>query len=69
MKNEKLERINFLAKKAKTEGLTEAEIAEQADLRKEYINEFKSSLRSHLDNMYIVEADGTKTKVKPKGEK
>ena len=69
MKNEKLERINFLAKKAKTEGLTEAEIAEQAELRKEYIGEFKRSLRSQLDSMYIVDAEGNKTKVKPKGEK
>lgn len=69
MEKAKLDRINVLAKKSKAEGLTEAEIAEQADLRREYINEFKSSLRSQLDNMYIVDADGNKTKVKPKGEK
>lgn len=69
MEKAKMDRINFLARKAKSEGLTELEIVEQAELRKEYIAEFRSSLRSHLDNMYIVEADGSKTKVKPKGEK
>lgn len=66
MDNIKIERINFLAKKAKTEGLTPEETAEQAELRREYIEGFKASLRSQLDNTYIVEPDGTKTKCKPK---
>ena len=51
MTKEKIARINELAKKSRTEeGLTEAEKAEQAALRLEYIDEMKQSLRSQLDN-------------------
>lgn len=66
MEQSKIDRINELARKQKTEGLTEEEKAEQAVLRREYINGFKNSLMSQLDNMYIVEPDGTKRKVTPK---
>ncbi len=66
MDNKKIERINFLARKSKTEGLTPEESTEQAKLRKEYIEAFRASLRSQLDNTYIVKPDGTKTKCKPK---
>ena len=45
---------------------TEEEKAEQAALRREYIEGYKKSLMSQLDNMYIVEPDGTKKKVTPK---
>ena len=69
MEKAKIDRINFLARKSKAEGLTELEIVEQAELRKEYIAEFRNSMRGHLENMYIVEADGSKTKVKFKKEK
>ena len=57
MTKEKIARINELAKKSRTEaGLTEAEKAEQAALRREYIDEMKQSLRSQLDNAdYIVD--------------
>ena len=68
MEKKKIDRINFLAKKQKSEGLTEEEKAEQFALRREYIDSFKRSLTSQLDNMYIVEPDGTKTKVKPKDD-
>ncbi|AFS77998.1 hypothetical protein UPF0291 [Gottschalkia acidurici 9a] len=47
--NEKIERINFLAKKSKEEGLSETEKKEQAKLRKEYIDCFKNNLRKQLD--------------------
>lgn len=57
-------RINFLAKKSKTEGLTPAEKAEQKKLREEYVAAFRRSLRSELDNTYILNPDGTKTAVK-----
>ena len=59
-------RINELAKKAKTEGLTEEELAERDKLRRIYIDSVKASLIGHLENTYIVQPDGTKKKVGPK---
>lgn len=64
MDNKKLERINFLAKKSRTEGLSEEEKAEQTQLRNEYREAFRRSLSAQLENTYIVEPDGTKHKVK-----
>jgi uncharacterized protein YnzC (UPF0291/DUF896 family) len=66
MTQEKINRINELARKQKAEGLTEEELAEQKVLRREYIESFKNSLISQLENTYIVEPDGTKRKVGPK---
>lgn len=66
MTEEKIERINFLARKQKSEGLTEEEKAEQAVLRREYIDSFKQSLISQLESTYIVEPDGTKRKLTAK---
>lgn len=66
MTQEKIDRINELARKQKTEGLTEEEKAEQKELRREYIESFKNSLIAQLENTYIVEPDGTKRKVGPK---
>lgn len=63
MNQDKLDRINFLAKKQKSEGLSESERAEQAALRKEYIEAYKRSLLQQLDNLYYLEPDGTETKV------
>ncbi len=59
MTNEKIARINELAKKSKTTGLTETEKAEQQALRQEYIADIKSSLRAQLNNTSIREPDGT----------
>lgn len=53
-----VERINELAKKAKTEGLTEEEKAEQAKLRREYIDSVVGNLRAQLDNTYIKKETG-----------
>lgn len=64
MTKEKIERINALARKAKTEGLTDEEIAERDALRKEYIAAVKSSLTSQLDNTYLVDEQGNKRKLK-----
>lgn len=64
MTQEKINRINELARKQKSEGLTEEEKQEQYVLRREYIESFKASLVSQLENTYIVEPDGTKRKVK-----
>lgn len=68
MEQKKLERINFLAKKQREEGLSEEEKAEQAALREEYIEGYRASLRGILDNTYIQREDGTKEKLtrKPK---
>lgn len=63
MDNKKLERINFLAKKSRTQGLTDEEKREQTELRNEYREAFRRSLSSQLENTYIVEPDGTKHKV------
>ncbi len=65
MTNDKLiVRINELAKKAKTVGLTEDEIKERDKLRKEYIKNFREQFKTEiLDNIYIVEKDGTETKL------
>ena len=66
MEQKKIDRINELARKQKAEGLTEEEKAEQFKLRREYIESFKLSLTSQLDNMYIVDEKGNKRKVTPK---
>lgn len=68
MTKEKIDRINFLARKKKKEGLTESELQEQAMLRREYIESYKQSLISQLENTYILEPDGTKKKVTRKDE-
>ena len=68
MTKEKIDRINALARKQKAEGLTVEEKQEQALLRREYIESFKLSLVSQLENTYILEPDGTKRKVKAKDE-
>ena len=63
MTEEKIARINALAKKSKTTGLTEAEKAEQQALRQEYLADIKASLRSQLERTSIQEPDGTIHKV------
>ena len=59
-------RINELAAKNKTVGLTEEELAERDKLRRIYIDSYKSNLVAQLENTYIVQPDGTKVKVKHK---
>ncbi len=66
MTEEKIARINALAKKSREEGLSDEEKQEQAALRREYIDGFKRSLVGQLENTYIVEPDGTKRKVQKK---
>ena len=66
MTNEKIARINELARKSKTTGLTEAEKAEQQALRQEYLADVKASLRAQLDRTSIQEPDGTIHRVSKK---
>lgn len=61
---EKIARINELARKSKTEtGLTNEEKEEQAFLRKEYVEAMRASLRGQLDNTVVVYPDGSKKKL------
>jgi len=69
MEKSKIDRINALAKKSKAEGLTEEEKAEQKALRDEYIAGFRANMRGILDNTYIQNPDGSKTKVESKKSK
>ena len=68
MDQKKIDRMNELAKKAKAEGLTEAEAQERAALRREYIDSVVGNLKGHLDNTYFVDEKGNKEKLKKKGE-
>ena len=63
---EKIKRINELYHKSKNEGLNEEEKAEQAQLRRDYIDAVKGNLKSQLNNINIQEKDGSITNL---GEK
>ena len=66
MEKAKIDRINALYEKAKTEGLSEEEKAEQKALREEYIAEYRKMLHAQLDNTSVLRPDGTKEKLKGK---
>ena len=67
MKQEKIDRINELAHKAKAEGLTPEELAERDALRREYIDAVTGNLRRELAHTYVVDRFGRKKKLQPKG--
>ncbi len=64
-----LQRINELARKSKTQGLTSEEKREQAILRSAYLAAVRASLRGQLDNIDILEKDGTVTNLGEKRKK
>ena len=67
MISEKIVRLNELDRKSRTpEGLTEAELVEQALLRKEYIADWRAGVESQLENTYIMDAQGNKRKLEKK---
>ena len=66
MRKEDIDRINELARKKKTVGLSASEVEEQQRLRRQYIDEFKENLKSTLDQVYIEREDGTYEKLKKK---
>ena len=67
MLEDKIQRINELAKKSKSpEGLTEEEKDEQARLRQEYIAEWRQGVVQVLDNTYIMDEHGNKRKLEHK---
>lgn len=55
LSKEKIGRINFLAKKSKTEGLTSEEKKEQQELRQEYLKNFRKSFKQQLESIEIVD--------------
>ena len=59
MNDEKIARINELARKSKAEGLTEQERKEQQLLRQEFLAVLRGNLKSQLDSIDIKEPDGT----------
>ena len=61
MDNLKIDRINELYHKSQSVGLTEEEKAEQAALRKEYIEAIRKNMRGTLNSISIKEKDGTIT--------
>ena len=66
MKQEKIDRINELARLAKQRELTEEELAERAVLRQEYVAAFRGNLEVHLKSITIQYPDGTKKKLEKK---
>jgi uncharacterized protein YnzC (UPF0291/DUF896 family) len=66
MEHEKIERINELARKKKTVGLTSAELEEQAALRAQYLKEFRQSMIATLENVRVEQEDGTYAPLKKK---
>lgn len=66
MEQSKIDRINFLARKSREAQLSDEEKEEQRILRQEYVQSFKRSLVSQLENTYIVDEKGNKKKVEKK---
>ena len=66
MATERTNRLTELARKQKAEGLTPEELEEQARLRKEYLAAFRANMTAQLDNVVIVNPDGTSRSLKKK---
>lgn len=66
MNSEKIARINELSRKAKAEGLTEAELRERDLLRREYIDSVKANLTAQLDHTWVVDENGSKRPLRKK---
>ena len=66
MENNLLDRINALAKKQKKQGLTEQELQERDNLRKEYLKQFRAGMTNILKNTYLQKEDGTLEKLHKK---
>ena len=64
MDEKQIQRINELYRKSKAEGLTEEEAAEQKQLRNEYIAAVRRNLRGQLDNVSVLNPDGSVTDLK-----
>lgn len=63
MTQERMDRLNQLARLKKQRELTPEELSEQAELRAEYLAAIRLSLTSQLDNTTVVYPDGTRKKL------
>lgn len=68
MNQQQIDRINALARKAKTQGLTPEEQEERAVLRRAYIDSVVGNLKGQLDNTVIVDEKGRRRKLRSKKE-
>lgn len=68
MEHDQIERINELAHKKKTVGLTEQEAQEQALLRAQYIREFRANMEDTLKRVRVEQADGSYKPLVKKGK-
>lgn len=68
MEDSRLERINELYRKSQNEGLTEEEKEEQARLRREYVQAVRANLRGQLNNISILNPDGSVTELSKKNK-
>ncbi len=59
MEQAKIDRINFLARKSKAQGLTQEEKDEQAALRREYLEAIRRNLKSTLDSIEFIDSSGS----------
>lgn len=66
MEHEKILRINELARKKKTTGITDGELEELQALRKEYLAAFRENMIATLENVYIENPDGSTEKLQKK---
>lgn len=64
MEQKKIDRINELARLARSRQLTDEELAERAELRSEYLRDYRAALTGILDNSVIVRPDGTRESVR-----
>lgn len=62
MDQKKIDRINELARKKKSQGLTKEELAEQKVLREEFLADFRARFKAQLDSIEIVEPDDPRLK-------
>lgn len=69
MDQHKVDRINFLARKSKAEGLTPEEKAEQKVLRDEFIASYRKNLEAQLNSLVIMDENGNKIPVRKKEKK
>ena len=69
MEKEQVQRINELARKKKTVGLTPDELEEQERLRRQYLADFREGMKQMLDQVYIEQEDGEYKKLEKKTPK
>lgn len=69
MEQQKIDRINQLARKARAEGLTAEETRERDALRREYIDAVVGNLKGQLDNTVLVDEQGHRRKLKARDRK